>query len=81
VEGHARAIVQKIALPEPRSRGFVLAAQFHGSSKRRFKWQRGIGNTKADFSNLLADEQDLALHLIAAQPRMSASEFPAGRSI
>lgn len=48
VEGHAQAIVQKLALPEPLAHGVILAARLHDLGKQRLYWQRGIGNTKAD---------------------------------
>jgi CRISPR-associated endonuclease/helicase Cas3 len=48
VEAHARAIVEKLALPAPLAHCVILAARFHDCGKRRLYWQRGIGNTKAD---------------------------------
>jgi CRISPR-associated endonuclease/helicase Cas3 len=48
VEAHARAIVEKLALPASLARCVILAAHFHDFGKRRLYWQRGIGNTKAD---------------------------------
>ena len=48
VEGHARAIVEKLVLPQPLAQCVILAARFHDFGKRRLYWQRGIGNTKAD---------------------------------
>ena len=48
VEAHARAIVEKLALPESFARCVVLAAGFHDLGKRRLYWQRGIGNMVAD---------------------------------
>lgn len=48
VEAHARAIVEKLALPTPLAHCVILAARFHDQGKQRLYWQRGIGNTKAD---------------------------------
>ena len=48
VEGHARAIVEKLVLPKPLACCVILAARFHDFGKRRRYWQRGIGNTNAD---------------------------------
>lgn len=48
VEGHARAIVEKLVLPKPLACCVIIAARFHDFGKRRRYWQRGIGNTNAD---------------------------------
>jgi CRISPR-associated endonuclease/helicase Cas3 len=44
VEGHARAIVQKLTLPASLAHCVILAARLHDFGKRRLYWQRGIGN-------------------------------------
>ncbi|HEX2100417.1 MAG TPA: type I-U CRISPR-associated helicase/endonuclease Cas3, partial [Candidatus Synoicihabitans sp.] len=48
VAAHARAIVQKLAVPERLAHCIALAAEFHDLGKKRRAWQRGIGNLVPD---------------------------------
>jgi CRISPR-associated endonuclease/helicase Cas3 len=44
VRRNAREIVENVPLPEQEKKAVILAAEFHDLGKKRFVWQRSIGN-------------------------------------
>ena len=44
VVGHAQNIATKLGLDESQAKCLILAAKLHDLGKKRFLWQRGIGN-------------------------------------